>query len=53
VDEPLLLEIYVKGLKAYEKFLLSKLLKLPMVKDIRSNFVIRCVKDRTPLPQDE
>jgi Lrp/AsnC family leucine-responsive transcriptional regulator len=48
-----LLEVVVKDLQAYEKFLLGKLIKLPMVKDIRSSFVIRTVKDRTPLPVDE
>jgi len=45
-----LLEVVVRDLQAYEKFLLGKLIKLPMVKDIRSSFVIRTVKDRTPLP---
>lgn len=45
-----LLEVVVTDLEGYERFLLGKLLKLPMVKDIRSSFVIRTVKDRTPLP---
>jgi Lrp/AsnC family leucine-responsive transcriptional regulator len=48
-----LLEVVVKDLQAYEKFLLGKLIKLPMVKDIRSSFVIRTVKERTPLPVSE
>lgn len=45
-----LLEVVVADLQGYEKFLFGKLLKLPMVKDIRSNFVIRTVKDKAPLP---
>jgi Lrp/AsnC family transcriptional regulator, leucine-responsive regulatory protein len=45
-----LLEVVVTDLQGYEAFLLGKLLKLPMVKDVRSNFVIRTVKERTPLP---
>lgn len=48
-----LLEVVVTDLKGYERFLLGKLLKLPMVKDIRSSFVIRTVKDRTALPLDQ
>jgi Lrp/AsnC family leucine-responsive transcriptional regulator len=35
---------------SYEEFLLGRLLKLPMVKDVRSNFVIRTVKEGAPLP---
>ena len=49
-ESDFLLEVVVPDLASYEKFLLGALLKLPMVKDIRSNFVIRTVKDRTPLP---
>lgn len=45
-----LLEVVVTDLQGYETFLLGKLLKLPMVKDIRSSFVIRTVKEKTPLP---
>jgi Lrp/AsnC family transcriptional regulator, leucine-responsive regulatory protein len=47
-----LLEVVVTDLQAYERFLLGRLLKLPMIKDIRSNFVIRTVKDKAPLPLD-
>jgi Lrp/AsnC family leucine-responsive transcriptional regulator len=47
-----LLEVVVTDLQAYEHFLLGRLLKLPMVKDIRSNFVIRTVKNKAPLPLD-
>jgi Lrp/AsnC family leucine-responsive transcriptional regulator len=51
-DSDFLLEVVVPDLASYERFLLGKLLKLPMVKDIRSNFSIRTVKHRTPLPLD-
>jgi Lrp/AsnC family leucine-responsive transcriptional regulator len=45
-----LLEVVVPDLKHYEEFLVGRLLKLPMVKDIRSNFAIRRVKADAPLP---
>lgn len=45
-----LLEVLVPDLAHYEQFLLGKLLLLPMVKDIRSNIVIRTVKENAPLP---
>lgn len=45
-----LLEVVVPDLARYEQFLLGRLLKLPMVKDIRSNIVIRTVKENAPLP---
>ncbi|WP_029009323.1 Lrp/AsnC family transcriptional regulator [Azospirillum halopraeferens] len=45
-----LLEVVVPDLQGYERFLLGTLLKLPMVRDVRSSFVIRTVKDRAPLP---
>ncbi|WP_333793096.1 Lrp/AsnC family transcriptional regulator [Hyphomicrobium sp.] len=44
-----LLEVVVPDLAHYEQFLLGKLLLLPMVKDIRSNIVIRTVKETAPL----
>lgn len=47
-----LLEVALPDLGAYEVFLLGKLLKLPMVKDVRSNFVIRTVKGQRALPLD-
>lgn len=49
-ESDFLLQVVVPDLAHYEQFLLGKLLKLPMVKDIRSNFVIRTVKDDGPLP---
>jgi Lrp/AsnC family leucine-responsive transcriptional regulator len=44
-----LLEVVVADLASYEAFLLGRLLKLPMVKDIRSNIVIRTVKENAAL----
>lgn len=49
-ESDFLLQVVVPDLASYEELLLGKLLKLPMVKDIRSNFVIRTVKDNAPLP---
>lgn len=45
-----LLEVVVPDLSGYERFLLGDLLKMPMVKDVRSSFVIRTVKDRASFP---
>lgn len=44
------LEIVVPDLEAYEEFVFRKLIVLPMVKDVHSNFVIRTVKEQAPLP---
>ena len=45
-----LLDVVMPDLGAYEHFLLGTLLKLPMVKDVRSSFAIRTVKASAPLP---
>ena len=45
-----LAEIVVPDLEAYERLLTDKLLTLPMIEDIRSNFSIRTVKTNAPLP---
>lgn len=45
-----LLEIVVEDLGAYEEFMFHKLIVLPVVKDVHSNFVIRTVKEQAPLP---
>jgi Lrp/AsnC family transcriptional regulator, leucine-responsive regulatory protein len=45
-----LLECVFPDIARYEQFLMGQLLKLPMVKDVRSNFVIRTVKEGWPLP---
>ncbi len=47
-----LLECVFPDIARYEQFLLGRLLKLPMVKDVQSNFVIRTVKGGAPLPLD-
>lgn len=47
-----LLEVVLPDLAGYERFLLGTLLKLPGVKDIRSNFAIQTVKSGAPLPLD-
>jgi Lrp/AsnC family leucine-responsive transcriptional regulator len=45
-----LAEIVVANLKAYERLLTEKLLALPMVADIRSNFALTRVKSDGALP---
>lgn len=45
-----LLQIVVSDLAAYQRLVLETLLKLPHVKDIRSNFVIQTVKDEASVP---
>jgi len=45
-----LLEVVVPDLRAYERLLLEKLLSLPGVQDVRSNFAIRTMKAPSPLP---
>ena len=46
----LMLEVVLADLPAYEHTLFDKLLKLPHVSDVRSNFVLRTVKPPSPLP---
>jgi Lrp/AsnC family transcriptional regulator, leucine-responsive regulatory protein len=48
-----LAELVVEDLPAYEKVLSEKLLTLPSVTDIRSNFAIRTVKTAGPLKLPE
>jgi Lrp/AsnC family leucine-responsive transcriptional regulator len=43
-------EIVVPNLKAYERLLTEKLLTLPMIGDIRSNFALTQVKSDAALP---
>lgn len=47
-----LLQVVVPDLAAYERLLVDRLLKLPGVSDIRSNFAIQTVKSQTSLPLD-
>lgn len=49
-DIDFLLEIVTPDLEHFEQFLLQELLNLPMIKDIRSNVVIRSIKLEGPLP---
>lgn len=45
-----LLEVVVPDLEHFERFLMGKLLRLPRVRQVRSNFVIQTVKAPSPLP---
>jgi Lrp/AsnC family leucine-responsive transcriptional regulator len=45
-----LLEVVVPDLRAYERFLLGTLLKVPLVRDLRSTFAIKTVKAGGVLP---
>lgn len=49
-DADFVAEVVVPDLAAYEELLTERLLSLPMVKDVRSNFVIRPVKTDAALP---
>ena len=40
----------VADLAAYERLLFDTLLRLPHVSDVRSNFVLRTIKEPGPLP---
>jgi Lrp/AsnC family transcriptional regulator, leucine-responsive regulatory protein len=45
-----LLEVVVPDLEHYQRFLLGKLLNLPIVKEVRSNIAIQTLKAGAPLP---
>lgn len=47
-----LAEVVVPDLPSYERFLTEKLLALPRVADVRSNFAMREIKSAAPLPLD-
>jgi Lrp/AsnC family transcriptional regulator, leucine-responsive regulatory protein len=47
-----LLEVVVPDLEGYQRFLLGKLLNLPIVKEVRSNIAIQTLKAGAPLPLD-
>lgn len=47
-----LLEVVATDLEHYERFFVGKLLELPIVKEVRSNFAIRVLKAAAPLPLD-
>ena len=48
-----LLEVVAADLEAYERFLSERLLSLPMIRDIRSNFALRTVKSGGRLPLNQ
>jgi Lrp/AsnC family leucine-responsive transcriptional regulator len=47
-----LLEVVVPDLEHYQRFLLGKLLNLPIIKEVRSNVAIQTLKAAAPLPLD-
>lgn len=47
-----LLEVVTTDLAAYQRFLVGKLLNLPIVREVRSNISIQAVKTAAPLPLD-
>jgi Lrp/AsnC family leucine-responsive transcriptional regulator len=49
-EDDFMAEVVVKDLAAYERLLSDRLLTLPMVAGIRSNFALRTIKTAAPLP---
>jgi Lrp/AsnC family transcriptional regulator, leucine-responsive regulatory protein len=49
-DADFMLEVVAADLARYEQLLLHKLVELPGVSNVRSNFAIRTVKEPGPLP---
>lgn len=47
-----LLEVVVPDLQAYQRFLVGKLLELPIVREVKSNIAIQSRKSGAPLPLD-
>jgi len=47
-----LLEVVVADLEHYQRFLLGRLLDIPIVKEVRSNIAIQTLKAAAPLPLD-
>jgi len=48
-----LLEVVVPDLEHYRRFLLDKLLDLPIIKEVRSSIAIDSLKHSAPLPLDQ
>jgi Lrp/AsnC family leucine-responsive transcriptional regulator len=44
------LEVVVPDLEHYKEFLVTKLLELPIVREVRSNIAIQALKSGAPLP---
>ena len=51
-DADYFLEVVVPDLEHYQKFLVDKLLELPIVREVRSNIAIQTLKAGAPLPLD-
>ena len=51
-DADYLLEVVVPDIEHYQRFLIDKILDLPIVKDVRTNVVIQSRKAGAPLPLD-
>lgn len=49
-DADYLLEVAVPDLDHYQRFLVDKLLELPLVREVRSNIAIQTLKAGAPLP---
>ena len=49
-DHDFVLKIYARGPEYLEDFIMRRLLKSGLVKDTRSNFILREMKTRGPLP---
>ncbi len=49
-DTDYLVEVVVPDLAHYQRFLLDKLLSLPIIKEVRSNIAIQTLKEAAPLP---
>ena len=45
-----LAEVVVPDLEAYERLITDRILTLPTIEDVRSNFAIRTIKSNGPLP---
>ncbi len=48
-----LLEVVVPDMATYERIVLQRLLALPAIRDIRSNFAMRTYKADAPLPIED
>ena len=49
-DADYFLEVVVPELEDYQRFLVGKLLALPIVREVRSNIAIQTLKAGAPLP---
>lgn len=51
-DTDYLIEVVVPDLEHYQRFLLDRLLALPIIKEVRSNIALQTLKEAAPLPLD-